>query len=226
MNKEVGPALCKVNNDHKKNMKKDGFRLATVAEDLEKCIDGDDVLTNAYLDAYGEILKCFRKMGMVFSFVTEDLEAKMRILQEYRSRKDGGEHFTSLARMISYELSNGATTVAKPPSGCRTWLRLHRALQFVASLFSALGTADFEGKMGPIAQKCYKQSLANYHDFFTRTGATLAMLGLPSIKKFLSNAQDDEQDHRRLCTSIGTNAERVYDLSQKLIASKDLLNLP
>lgn len=70
--------------------------------------------------------------------------------------------------MISYEIRTGAISIRQPPSGCRTWLRLHRALQFVTMFFYRLASVDFKEKMTSLAQDCYEQTLAKYHGYLIR----------------------------------------------------------
>ncbi|XP_018494204.1 ceramide-1-phosphate transfer protein [Galendromus occidentalis] len=215
-----------VSASNNKNNDEMGFRLATVDEELVRCMDGDDILLDSYLTAYREILKIFKEMGTIFNFVTNDLEDKITILEDYRTRNDVAEHFTSLASMISYELSNGATKIRNPPSGCRTWLRLHRALEFVSMFFAKLATVDFEEKMTSLAQECYERTLAKYHGYLVRKGASFAMYALPTVDAMFTKAQDDKKDVRRLLNSVGANAGRVYDLTQKMFEAKGLLSLP
>lgn len=71
----------------------EGFRLATVNEELIRSMEGpeNDILLDSYLGAFREICKIFKEMGSVFNFVTSDLEDKIRILENYRSRNDIGE---------------------------------------------------------------------------------------------------------------------------------------
>ena len=91
--------------------------------------------------------------------------------------------------MISYELSNGAIKVRQPPSGSRTWLRLHRALQFSALFFSRLATVDFDDKMTSLAQDCYEETLARHHSFLVRkvcTGPSKMLLIVYHIAGILS----------------------------------------
>lgn len=80
--------VCATNS---KNSHEMGFRLATVDEELVRCMRGDDILLDSYLTAYREILKIFKEMGTIFNFVTNDLEDKIQILEEYRSRNEVGE---------------------------------------------------------------------------------------------------------------------------------------
>ncbi|XP_022648066.1 ceramide-1-phosphate transfer protein-like isoform X2 [Varroa jacobsoni] len=205
----------------------DGFRLATVNEELIKSLSADDdILLDSYLGAFREVCKIFKEMGTVFNFVTSDLEDKIKILEEYRARNDVAEHFNSLSSMMSYEIRTGAISIRQPPSGCRTWLRLHRALQFVTMFFYRLASVDFKEKMTSLAQDCYEQTLAKYHGYLIRKGASLAMYALPTVEAMFLKARDNKADVRPLLLSVGDNAARVYNLTQKLYKQHGLLDLP
>ena len=52
------------------------------------------------------------------------------------------------------------------------------------------------------------------------------MYALPTVDAMFSKALDDKEDVRGLLQSVGANAGRVYDLTQKMFEAKGLLNLP
>lgn len=70
--------------------------------------------------------------------------------------------------MVSYEINSGAIKHSNPPSGSRTLLRLHRALEFVSMFFHRLAVVDFKEKMTSLAQDCYEQTLSKHHGFLVR----------------------------------------------------------
>lgn len=63
-------------------------------------------------------------MGSVFGFVSNDLRAKIEILEGLRRKED----FDSFIKMIEYEKSEGLLSKHDYVSGSRTLLRLHRGL--------------------------------------------------------------------------------------------------
>ena len=61
----------------------------------------------------------------MFKFVSTDVAAKISILKS--KMECDPEHYRSVKTMIAHEMET-SLTVADPQNGCRTLLRLHRAL--------------------------------------------------------------------------------------------------
>lgn len=77
----------------------------------------------------------FHDLGTVFGFINSDLDSKIAIMEEYRANPKVAKHYEGLCSMIAFEKSSKAIEDQSKPSGSRTLLRLHRALEFVARLF-------------------------------------------------------------------------------------------
>lgn len=88
--------------------------------------------------------------------------------------------------MIEYEECNNLLRNCKRPSGCRTALRLHRALQFFSLFMLELAKVGGNEATGAIARDCYKKTLASYHSWVIRKTAELAMFALPTRDQLLS----------------------------------------
>lgn len=88
--------------------------------------------------------------------------------------------------MIQYEEANNLLKDTKRPSGCRTALRLHRALQFFSFFMSELAKVAGNEATCAIARDCYKKTLAPYHSWFVQKSAQLAMYTLPNRDQLLS----------------------------------------
>jgi hypothetical protein len=69
----------------------------------------------------------FGLMGTVFGFVASDVQSKLDILEEFR-KGDHKDDFETVETMILYEKRENLLDNPKYVSGCRTLLRLHRAL--------------------------------------------------------------------------------------------------
>ena len=69
-------------------------------------------------------------MGTVFGFVASDVTSKLDILQNFRDGTNG-DKFTSVEEMIKFEKRENLLVDSKYVSGCRTLLRLHRALRAI-----------------------------------------------------------------------------------------------
>ncbi|KAH8038832.1 hypothetical protein HPB51_003335 [Rhipicephalus microplus] len=104
--------------------------------------DEDDLDMDSYIAAYRELSKFFEGLGSLFGFINSDVKSKLDILDDYRKSDDVGDNYETLNSMIEYEKEEGIIADEKKPSGSRTLLRLHRALEFIAALFKAISTAN------------------------------------------------------------------------------------
>ena len=66
-------------------------------------------------------------MGSVFGFVASDVQSKLDILEEFR-KGDQKDDFETVETIILFEKRENLLDNSKYVSGCRTLLRLHRAL--------------------------------------------------------------------------------------------------
>ncbi|KAK8785596.1 hypothetical protein V5799_008039 [Amblyomma americanum] len=160
------------------------FSLQIVIDNLRDCLEDEgDLDMDAYITAYRELSKFFDDLGSLFGFINSDVKSKLDILEEYRQSPDTADNYETLNTMIEYEKQTEIIANEKKPSGSRTLLRLHRALEFVASLFKAISTANDDASVGKLAQESYDQTLAKHHPWLIRKGASIAMLTLPKIQE-------------------------------------------
>lgn len=66
-------------------------------------------------------------MGSVFGFVSNDVKAKIEILEAFR-QKENDKEFETFATMMEFEKTSGLLNKSDYISGSRTLLRLHRGL--------------------------------------------------------------------------------------------------
>ena len=80
-------------------------------------------------------------LGAIFSFISKDAVAKIQIMENYCGG-ERREEYRTLQAMVRYELSGGLVDLqrrsAHPDSGCRTVLRLHRALRWLQLFLEGL----------------------------------------------------------------------------------------
>lgn len=204
------------------------FSLRAVIEKLQSSLeDEDDLDMDAYLAAYKELCKFFQGLGSVFGFINSDVKSKIEILEEYRRSPDMSDNYATLTTMIEYEKEAGTIADEKKPSGSRTLLRLHRALEFIAKLFRSLSTANDDTSVGKLAKASYDETLAKYHPWLIRKGAAIAMLTLPTVKQLFAKALPEEkEDLRALLESLSDEAEKVYSFTQSVYAENEILDLP
>ena len=115
-------------------------------------------------------------LGAVFEWATRDLAFKLVILKEHQ-RLDP-VHYRSIQSMIDYEIESGRVLnkdtaffiqPGKPlPNGCRTLLRLHRALSFISAFLSEMRSAPDDASSASIAWNAYSLTMAKFHSWPVR----------------------------------------------------------
>ena len=174
-------------------------------------------------------------MGAVFTFVAKDVESKITILENYHKCPDIGQHYATLQKMIDYERTNNLLEkdLEERPSGARTLLRLHRALEFVSLFMMEVGRLDDDKGTSDVARTCYKKTLAKYHPWMIRKAASLAMYTMPYRYQLVERAYcgDIPDTETRLSITDNMNrlaliADEVFNATQKLYEDHNLLELP
>ena len=132
--------------------------------------------------------------------------------------------------MVKYEKENDITVVknsSELPSGSRTLLRLHRALEFILKLFVDLKSAGPDDKMSHITHGAYESTLSKYHPWLVRKSVGIAVYAAPSRKDMLGKMLcDDEEDLIKKFDRFNDIVQPVYDGVQALYAEYDILDLP
>lgn len=115
-------------------------------------------------------------LGSVFEWAIKDLTNKLLVLKEHQ-RLDP-INYRSIQSMISYEVESGRVKTrdtpmflptGKPlPNGCRTLLRLHRALAFISSFLTEMRTAPDDASSASIAWNAYSTTMARFHSWPVR----------------------------------------------------------
>lgn len=173
-------------------------------------------------------------MGKVFSFVVSDVHEKNTILINHQ-KSETDQHYNTVKDMIMFEVENNITVVHgrhKPPSGCRTLLRLHRALEFIIEFLDKLSLAGLEDQVSSIGHKAYNSTLHHYHPWIVRQGVNLAMYTLPTVQSLIkimaenNGHQLDYESSQKALKNIVQAAQPVYDLTQEMYKSNGILDLP
>jgi len=172
-------------------------------------------------------------MGTIFSFVTSDVHNKLAILRRHLA-SDVSDHYIAVEKMIEYEVANGITMESEisgdHPSGSRTLLRLHRALEFLILLFYELAqsSADSSESFSTLVGRAYSATLANYHSWIVRSAVSIALYAVPS-RSSLVQRLDPEGSEERIIEQLNAAVlamQPVYDRVQALFSDYDLLHLP
>jgi hypothetical protein len=125
---------------------------------------------------------CFRffsfvaSLGAVFEWAIKDLNNKLIILKEHQNLDP--INYQSIQSMIDYEVQSERVKTkettqflpsGKPlPNGCRTLLRLHRALAFISSFLSQVRMATDDASSASIAWNAYSSTLGHFHSWPVR----------------------------------------------------------
>ena len=133
--------------------------------------------------------------------------------------------------MVNYEITNNLTNArvnnGKTPSGSRTLLRLHRALEFILGFMREMHTLKQNEGMRRIASDAYKSTLSKYHPRLIRQGVGLALYTLPTTGQLVERiGAESTEDFLRTINQVIESGQPVYDAVQKVYEEHDLLNLP
>lgn len=168
------------------------------------------------------------------------MDSKIALLESYLSDPDIGPKYETFQSMIKYEESEKLLRDTKRPSGARTVLRLHRALQFFAEFMDELAHVPGSSATSHLARDCYRKTLAPFHSWLVQKSASLAMYALPDRDQLLCRSfssgdeqPDTESDMSQLwdkqsetMMQLARLSRQVYEMVQKLFAENNLLDLP
>ena len=167
--------------------------------------------------------------------MSSDVLEKMKILRGLLA-SENGQHYKNVQAMLPYEAEKGLapTKSKKIESGVRAYSRLHRGLAFVAELFIKLSDTPESEYFGPIAKKCYEDSLAQYHPWLIKKGVGLALTSLQSncldlaisISIVEKGSTSVGPEQRELMRKVGNEAKILHDIGEKLLGDAQCLDLP
>lgn len=205
--------------------------LREVLVTFKSCLtDTQEVLMDPYIAGWKGLVRFLNVMGSIFTFISKDAVAKIQIMENFRN-SDQKANYVSLQAMVDYELSNGLVDFKKvqdnPHSGCRTILRLHRALRWLQLFLEALRTSNPDDKTSVLCCDAYNASLANFHPWIIRKAATMAFYALPSRNDFFEymNVGGPDEAVQMLGEAL-PSIYRVYDITEVLYAQHGLHEIP
>lgn len=128
--------------------------------------------------------------------------------------------------MVTYEISHDLLN-KKEPSGSRTLLRLHRALEFVLMFLEKVKDLEDHENTCPSSQESYKKTLGKYHPWLIQKAALLAMHTLPTAEGLVkTTCKQPIEEVRRALPRIIDVGKTVYDATQTLYRDNSCLDLP
>ncbi|NWI44000.1 CPTP protein, partial [Picathartes gymnocephalus] len=202
------------------------FSLREVLDAFRRCVtEQREVLLEPYLSGWRGLIRFLQSLGAVFSFISKDAVAKVALLEGHCSGSQR-QQYVSLQSMVRHELAAGRAALrARPDSGCRTVLRLHRALRWLQLFLEGLRSG--ESRTSVLCTDAYNASLAAHHPWVIRKAATVAFCALPSRDAFLEimNVGTAEEAVAMLGEAV-PYIDDVYGITQELFAEHKLLDLP
>ncbi|KAI9542278.1 hypothetical protein NQZ68_020625 [Dissostichus eleginoides] len=151
-----------------------------------------------------------------------------------KTDKEASQHtgaYHSVRTMIWTELDRGQVNFHhQTDSGCRTLLRLHRALLWLKLFLEKLSETPVAGRLRSPSELCreaYQETLAHHHTWFVRKAADLAFIAMPERTFFfrlvcVQNQEELSMLLKRVVQSLG----EVYDRTQSALEENGMLDLP
>ncbi|XP_034446582.1 ceramide-1-phosphate transfer protein [Hippoglossus hippoglossus] len=207
------------------------FSFQEILDTFKLCLtDSKDVDLQHYVDGWRGLIKFLNCLGSIFGFISKDASSKILILVGHLNGENGSQYVT-IQSMVKYELEKDLVDLTKrgihQESGCRTLLRLHRALRWLELFLERLRTSSEDGKTSVMCGEAYNESLSQYHPWVVRKAAGVAFCVLPGRPAFFEvmNVGPSEQVVAMLGEALPLISE-VYQVTEKLYAQHNLLDLP
>ncbi|XP_032087695.1 ceramide-1-phosphate transfer protein isoform X2 [Thamnophis elegans] len=205
--------------------------LKSVLVMFQSCLNGEEeILMDPYLGGWKGLVRFLNTMGPIFSFISKDAVTKIQIMENFRC-SERREDYITLQAMVNYELANQLVDLREPgnypASGCRTILRLHRALRWLHLFLEGLRTSSPGAKTSTLCTDSYNASLANYHPWIIRKAATMAFYALPTRDAFLENMRVGSTEAAiEMLGEALPYISKVYEITESLYTEHKLLDLP
>ncbi|XP_043538047.1 ceramide-1-phosphate transfer protein-like [Chiloscyllium plagiosum] len=229
---DASKLMNSVDKNHREKCDNSNFQINRVQAAFQASLmKNEDILLKSYLEGWTELQKFINALGTIFGFISEEVTSKIRILIEHQQGVHGKEYI-SMRSMINYELTNNVVNLHELPrdrlqSGCRTLLRLHRALRWLQLFLDNIRTSSENDSMSIGCAEAYEQSLAKYHSWLVRKAAGIAFLALPARTEFLQILclEGSKETKDKLWSAVNL-IERVYNVTQGMYAQYNMLELP
>ncbi|KAL1020663.1 hypothetical protein UPYG_G00003050 [Umbra pygmaea] len=206
------------------------FTLQEVLDTFKICLsENKEVLLEHYVAGWRGLVRFMNSLGSVFSFISKDAVSKIQILVNLM-KGEGGANYLTIQSMVKYEMDNQLVDLTKkgsfPESGCRTLLRLHRALRWLELFLERLRTSTDDSKTSAMCSEAYNESLAQYHPWIIRKAAGTAFWYLPGRAVFFDvmNVGSPEQVIHLLASGPEQRADR-FGVAKRSAGSGNWLDM-
>lgn len=200
--------------------------VQSLLKNMDQCVREDSSIDlTLYLEAYRALHRFFVLLGRIFGFVATDIESKIGILTRYL-HSDHKQDYETIQKMMKYEKDNDLLR-GKEPSGARTLLRLHWALEFILAFLSKVEDLEDHEKTCQSSQDAYKNTLGKHHPWLIQKAAMLAMHTLPTAEGLVqTTCIQPVAEVRQALPRIIEVGTTVYNITQKLYEDNGCLDLP
>merc|ERR1711892_1069500 len=210
----------------------DEFSLVVLADQFNKCLKNPELTLVEDIAGYKEVYKFLALLGSVFGWVGSDVYAKIATLEKFLVGEEK-QHYQNIKTMIDYEIKNNLIKTKKndDPSGSRTLLRLHRALEYIIGFLRRIDDIQEEDGCAAISRTAYEETLMKYHPWVVQKAAKMAMGLLPNKKGLIlkvcpdGDAEKVKQAYLDFPKAVAS-MQRAYDKMQQYYSEKDLLDIP
>uniref|UniRef100_A0A668A0M8 Glycolipid transfer protein domain containing 2b n=1 Tax=Myripristis murdjan TaxID=586833 RepID=A0A668A0M8_9TELE len=200
-----------------------------------------DVLLQPYLSSWDELVRFMEALGPMVGLISKEIETKTSIIRQLalladeESAAQNTLHHTSayhsVRSMIRAELSHGMVNFHhQTDSGCRTLLRLHRALLWLKLFLEKLAETPVAGRFRSPAELCreaYQSTLAHHHTWFVRRAAELAFIAMPERGFFYRLVcVHNQEEFNKVLNKVAQAIGEVYDRTQGALEENGMLDLP
>ncbi|KAI4874980.1 hypothetical protein NFI96_026516 [Prochilodus magdalenae] len=232
------------------------FQVSVLLMHLQAApVSTDDVLLKPYLASWDELIKFMDTLGPMVGLISQEIKSKTSIIRELAQKEEDelkrqaqemelmaeAERasngaltgaYTSVRSMIKEELARGLVDFTKyTSSGCRTLLRLHRALLWLQLFLHSLAEKDSEaGRARSPSELCrdaYRITLAQHHTWWVRKAAELAFTAMPDRAFFYRLVCVDTQvEAATILNRVVRAIKKVYKRTQAALEEHSMLELP
>jgi len=216
----------------KVNLEDADFSLELLTQHFKDSTAAPGLCLASYVKGYREVYKFLNLLGTVFGWVGSDVWAKIVQLEKYLAGEEK-EHYQNIKAMIDYEVEHDLIKTKKKddPSGSRTLLRLHRALEYIIAFLHKLDDIQDADLCSVISVEAYEATLMKYHPWVVQKAAKLAMKLLPTKGGLILKVHPEgsEEGIKKTLENFpkAVSAMRAaYDALHVHYEEKDLLNIP
>jgi len=225
-------AAAIVEGMEKVNLEDADFSLELLTQHFKDSTAAPGLCLASYVKGYREVYKFLNLLGTVFGWVGSDVWAKIVQLEKYLAGEEK-EHYQNIKAMIEYEVEHDLIKTKKKddPSGSRTLLRLHRALEYIIAFLHKLDDIQDADLCSVISVEAYEATLMKYHPWVVQKAAKLAMKLLPTKGGLILKVHPEgsEEGIKKTLENFpkAVSAMRAaYDAMHVHYEEKNLLDIP